>query len=405
MDFEILILGSDVNAYYMARCYHEAYNRKANLLATRKLAFTEYSTILNIRYNANLWDEKVFLQELEKFSEEYPAKKILLISSNETYADFISKNKDIIPENYIFNYPDEKIIKNFIDKENFYKTYKDMGLCFPKTIYYDCSKNNALNIDIDYPIIIKPADVVSYNHLDFEGKNKIYRIDNEADAIKTITDVINGGYQGKLVIQEFIPGDDSHLYDAVVYSNKQGKVQFISFAQIGLQEHTKSMVGNAAVLINGLNTFGGNVEAMSNDIRKFLEKIGYCGFAEVDMKYDERDNTFKVMEINSRQGRCSYYVTELGHNLVKELVDDLIYNKEYEYELLTRKVLLTFVPKCVVNKYVKNDEFKNEAMSLWKKSRMQPLNYRKEHNIVRKAIFYKKQLQYLEDYKNGYWQN
>ena len=29
MNFELLILGSDINAYYMARCYHEEYNKKA----------------------------------------------------------------------------------------------------------------------------------------------------------------------------------------------------------------------------------------------------------------------------------------------------------------------------------------------------------------------------------------
>ena len=32
MDFEILIAGTDANAYYMARCYHEAFGKKANLL-------------------------------------------------------------------------------------------------------------------------------------------------------------------------------------------------------------------------------------------------------------------------------------------------------------------------------------------------------------------------------------
>ena len=45
MDFEVLIIGSDVNAYYMARCTHEAYNKKAYMLIKDNLAFTKHSKI------------------------------------------------------------------------------------------------------------------------------------------------------------------------------------------------------------------------------------------------------------------------------------------------------------------------------------------------------------------------
>ena len=51
MDFIILIIGSDINAYYMARCAHEAYHVKPYMLAHSRMAFTANSDIINIFYN------------------------------------------------------------------------------------------------------------------------------------------------------------------------------------------------------------------------------------------------------------------------------------------------------------------------------------------------------------------
>ena len=49
-DFEILIIGTDINAYTMARCYHEIYGKKANLIGKEEMKFTSLSTITNIEY-------------------------------------------------------------------------------------------------------------------------------------------------------------------------------------------------------------------------------------------------------------------------------------------------------------------------------------------------------------------
>lgn len=406
MNFEVLILGSDVNAYYMARCTHEAFNKKAYLLANRKMAFTAYSTILNIIYNSKIWEEEYFLKALDEFANNHKDKKILLISSNETYAEFIVKNKDKLSKQYVYNYPSLNIIKSLIDKEQFYKTYKDSNLIFPKTLYYDVVSDKKINIEFEFPVILKPADVVSYGHIDFEGKNKIYKIETEVELHDIVNKIKQSGYQGTLIIQEYIPGDDSYLFDSVVYADKKGKVKLISFAQIGLQEHTKHMVGNAAVLINGYNAYDGNVTEMVEDIKKFMEKIKYQGFAEFDLKYDARDKKFKVLEINARQGRSSYYLTGLGYNLVEVLVKDLILNEEMDYQFLDKKVLLSFVPKTIIKNYVCNNSFKTEALKLWNKGNIiRPLFYNKESNLKRKIILYKKQFDYIKDYKNGYWEN
>ena len=402
MDFEVLILGTDANAYYMARCCYEAYQKKPYLIGKDRLAFTKYSNILNVRYESKIWNLKDFLCILANFAKEHKGKKILLVSTNETYAEFISQNKDKISEQYLYNYPDVKIIKSLTNKEKFYKTYQKSNLTFPKTIYYDCKKPISNFADLMYPLVIKPANVVSYNHLTFTGKNKIYKINNERELKETLKIIENGGYQDKLIIQEFIPGGDDNLFDAVVYVNKNHKVEFISFAQIGLQERTNTMVGNAAVLINGFNTTKGNVKEMAKNIKKFMENIKYQGFAEVDMKYDVRDNTFKVLEINARQGRCSYYVAGLGKNLIKVLIDDLLYNQKNKYEFLDKEVLLSFVPKGIVKKYIANKKFRKKVLEMWPNV-LKPMEAPCDKNFKRFLLLHKRWFNYYQEYKNSYW--
>ena len=404
MDFFVLILGTDANAYYMARCCYEEYKIKPHLIGQRRLAFTKFSNILTVEYCPDFWKEKTFLEVINNYAKNSEYKKILLVSTNETYTEYISKNKEKLNKKFVYNLPSIEIIKTLTNKENFYKTYENSELTFPKTIYFDAKKDKIESIKIQFPLVLKPANVVKYNHVDFVGKNKIYKIDNQSELEKTINVIKNSEYDDRLIIQEFIPGDDSYLFDSVVYVDKNSKCKVISFAQIGMQERTKSMVGNAALLINGFNTFDGNTEKQINNIISFIEKIGYMGFAEIDMKYDYRDKTFKVLEINARQGRCSYYLTPLGCNLIKIMVDDVIKNKDKEKKVLTEKVLLTFVPKGIIKKYCTNKKLKKEALKLWKKGNfVKPMDCKLDKNFKRFLMLRKRWLHYYKEYKNSYW--
>ncbi len=404
MDFFVLILGTDANAYYMARCCYEEYKIKPHLIGQRRLAFTKFSNILTVEYCPDFWKEKTFLEVINNYAKNSEYKKILLVSTNETYTEYISKNKEKLNKKFVYNLPSIEIIKTLTNKENFYKTYENSELTFPKTIYFDAKKDKIENIKIQFPLVLKPANVVKYNHVDFVEKNKIYKIDNQNELEKTINVIKNSEYDDRLIIQEFIPGDDSYLFDSVVYVDKNSKCKVISFAQIGMQERTKSMVGNAALLINGFNTFDGNTEKQINNIISFIEKIGYMGFAEIDMKYDYRDKTFKVLEINARQGRCSYYLTPLGCNLIKIMVDDVIKNKDIEKKVLTEKVLLTFVPKGIIKKYCTNKKLKKEALKLWKKGNfVKPMDCKLDKNFKRFLMLRKRWLHYYKEYKNSYW--
>lgn len=402
MDFEILIIGSDVNAYYMARCTHEAYNKKAYMIIKDKLAYTTHSRIINHIYNDSIWDESSFVDAVNSFAKKHSNKKIVVISSNETYAQFLVKNKHEFSPNVLFNYPDINIFEALINKEKFYKTFSKSNLAFPKTLYVKPNEFNHKLIDFQYPIIVKPANVVLYNHISFTGKKKIYKVENFDQLLDVMDNIKNSNYNDTMIIQEYIPGDDSYLFDSVVYSDKNGEVKLVSFAQIGLQEHNPSMVGNAAVVINGYNSFKIDTSSIVEDIKEFMNHISYRGFAEFDLKYDERDGKFKVLEINARQGRCSFYITPLGYNLVKILVDDLVFNKEMNFNYVNRKSMLTFVNKSIIKRYIVNEDFKREALKLYRKS-VNPLKYSKDFSIYRSLLYIKRAQNYKKSYKNYQW--
>ena len=404
-DFRALIIGTDINAYYLARCYHEYTGKKADMLGliqdnVKPFIYTKYTSILNMKYVKNMWDEKVFLNELNNYYKEHKNEKILLVSSNETYGEFIAKNQKDLKNKFYFNYPNVELQKTLVNKELFYKTYDKSEIDLPKTIYYNVKKDDKVD-DIMFPVIVKPANVIKFKHITFKGKKKIYKLENMEELENVINCFKNSDYDDTLIIQEYIPGDDSHLHDAVVYCDKNGKVKCCSFAQIGLQEHNPRMIGNAAVLINGYTEFPG-VDEQINKIRKFMENIKYQGFAEFDMKYDARDKKYKVMEINARQGRCSYYIAACGYNLIEILAKDLIYNEKMDFEKIDKVQLLTFVPKCVAKKYIVNDKFKEKAMSLWKK-RVNPLVYNKDRGLSRKIMNLKLKFKYIREYKNNPW--
>lgn len=401
MEFEVVIIGSDANAYYMCRCAHEAYGKKVKLLSVKPMSFVVHSKIIDAKYDSRLWDKDKFKEAINEYVKNINANKIVCISSNETYARFLVENKEKLDKRITFNYVDLNFIDTLMMKDKFYETYGNSGL-LPKTIIYNL--NDKLNIDFNFPVIIKPSNVITFNHINFEGKKKIYKLNNIEEVKETINYFKNSDYKDNLIIQEYIPGDDSSLFDGVIYSNSKGKCEFFALAQIGLQEHTSNMVGNAACLINNFNTNKDDNKEIINTFKNFMEKINFKGIAELDIKYDYRDKKYKILEINARQGRCSYYVSAAGFNLVKCIVDDLVYNKENDFKIVDKEIGLTYVPKGIIKKYVKNEEFKKEILKLFKEKKVvYPLSYKKDMPLKRRIFLIRKHFRYYKDYKNSYW--
>ncbi|MGE5456590.1 MAG: ATP-grasp domain-containing protein [Ignavibacteriales bacterium] len=403
MDVNVLIIGTDMNAYYMARCYHEIYHKKVDMIGKQKMSFTNLSNIINLNIIENLSDNEVFLRTLEEYALNNKDQKTILIATNDGYVKMIVENREFLEKYFLFNYPTLEIMDKLLVKDKFYEAFKDSGLDLPVTYIYSCKDKKEITENFMYPIVLKPGNGVEYYKHHFDGMSKVYKIKSEEELMEVIKKIEASGYEDNLVIQEFIPGDDSALFDSIFYCSKDKEVQLMTFAQIGLQERTNTGVGNCTVLVSGFNEYGFNQEIIDK-LKNFMEKVGYQGFAEFDLKYDVRDGKYKVFEINPRQARSSYYLTACGHNLVQYLVDDLIYNKKKETAFIDDEMLLSFVPKCVIKKYVTNPKLKEEINKLIKEGKIcRPLHYKGDKNFKRKVYLLLRDINYYKKYKSLEW--
>lgn len=401
---KVLLIGSDLNCYSVARSYHELYNKKIDAIGYEPMRFSQNSNIINFTYDKRIKDKKQFAKALvEYYKNHYKDEKVILIPCHDIYVRQVVENREKLEKYYTFNCPDYEIVNSFLIKEIFYTKYKDMGVPFPNTYFYEVNKELKIPKKFRYPLIIKPSNGIEYYKHPFENQAKVYKTKNLEETENIINKIKKSGYKDNIIIQECIEGDDSTLFDCVFYCNSKGKAQLATFAQIGLQEHGPTAIGNCTVLINGYNQFG-DTEKIVKKLKKFLESINYTGFAEFDLKYDLRDKEFKVLEINPRQARSSYYLTGLGHNMVKYLVDDLIDNKNKKFTLETKELLLTMVPKSVIKKHINNNDFKQKALDLYKKKNwVDSLNYKNDKSIKQKIYLILRKYNYIKKYNKFTW--
>lgn len=363
VDFIPVLLGSDVNVYGMARAFHQEY--KIRSIAVSKTIFTPTvdSKIIDFTLESNLEDPKIFLETLLKVKKQNMTKKLLLVPCGDGYVKLLVKFQKELREHYYFNCVSQEIFDMLSYKESFYEACDRYGFEYPKTEVISLENYKTKQPGITFPVIIKASNSVEYNKCSFHGKMKVFVAQDKAEYERILNAIYSSEYKEHLTIQEFIPGDDSNMRVLNCYVGKDKKVKLMALGNPLLEEHTPQGIGNYVAIINTYD------EAILNQFKAFLENIGYQGFANFDLKFDNRDGKYKFFETNLRQGRSSFYVTASGYNLAKWLVDDVMYNKNMPLTIAKKEHLWLQVPKGIVYKYVKNQELKAKAQRLVKEGK------------------------------------
>ncbi|MCD7782810.1 MAG: ATP-grasp domain-containing protein [Firmicutes bacterium] len=353
-----VLLGGDLNAYNLARAFHDAYGVKSHVIGRYAVSATKYSKIIIPHIVPGLDDKNVLADTLKAFADEHTGEKLILFGCTDDYVSMIIDAGEAGALNaYAVPYTSARCRDIFAEKADFYEMCEKYGIPRPKTLIL--KKGDAPDFsEFEFPLVIKPSSSAEYWRHPFDGMRKVYYAKDAADAEKIINSIFASGYERRIIIQEKIKGGDGKMRVLTTYSDRDGGVRLVSLGHVLLEEHTPHGIGNHSAIITEY------APEITRPFVRMLEAERYTGFCNFDIVLDPKTGKYLALDMNLRQGRSNLYVTAAGANIAKIAADDLLFGKPAAPIETKNEVFWHNVPKGVVFEYSGDEALVAKAKAL-----------------------------------------
>jgi D-aspartate ligase len=236
----------------------------------------------------------------------------VLIPANDATLVAVSRHKSLLERHYIVACTEWEITERLIDKKHTYALAEENGVPAPKTVVPQSRDDvESYGEMVQYPCLVKPAQVHLYYALFKEKMVKVESIDEMLAAYQRACDA---GLE--VMLQELIPGDDSHgvSYHSYVWDDQ-------AVAEFTAQQlrNAPPEIGSPRVMVSKY------IPEVIEPGRKILRALRYYGFSCTEFKKDPRDGIYKLMEVNGRHSMAEILDVHCGINFpwlhYKHLVD------------------------------------------------------------------------------------
>jgi len=259
----------------------------------------------------NILDNDRYLEYLLTIYKTEGLKGWVIFPTDDETVGFLAKNREILQSVYRLMTPEWEVIKYAYNKKLSYKLARKLKMPIPLTFYPD-SVDDLQNLDIPFPLIIKPA--VMRDFFRKTGK-KVYRARNTDELYTNYRKALEKIPADEILIQEEIPEVSRNLFSYCPFF-KNGKM----LAQVTAQRPRQHPMDFGQASTYAVSVKVDELEKMGN---QFLSEINYYGLGEVEFIRDPRDGIFKFLEINPRIWGWHTIAGKCGVNLPLLVYQDL----------------------------------------------------------------------------------
>jgi D-aspartate ligase len=284
------------NGYDIVDLLHK-HNIKSYLLNPDKLKDGKYShtELLICPFTSQTTELVAFINKTIK-----PGENVILIPSSSEFSLFLASNRNNLDKRFIYLQPEASLIETLDNKMLFYELCKKHNISCPKTfVVRNIGDFESIMNEITLPSIIKPfrsrkwPDSVGYKVIIARTMEKIR---------ETVLGALS--YSCEVIIQDMIPGGaKTDLIVGGLYDENSKPVKL--YVGQKLLQHPLDIGIGCYVNLSW------NQDAV-NLANNFAKRTGYRGLVDIDIKYDPRDDSYKIIEVNPRNG-LSHKISYDGH--------------------------------------------------------------------------------------------
>ena len=245
-------------------------------------------------------------------------RRIPLFYGNDDYLDVIYSIRDELAQYFLLMLNEPEVGDALIDKDRFEALARDRGLAVPRTLSWDDRSPDAL-CHIEGPVLVKPKMKLGWDTspiflqlLGGRGKARVFGSGREV-----LEHPVAARYQDQLTFQEFIPGDDRHLWSFHGIADERGALL------AGFVGHKLRTFPS----LTGMSTFLklAHDEEVAAIGRRIVAQVPLKGVFKIDLKEDAVNGRFYVLEINARYNLWHHVAARDGINLPQIAYDYLVH--------------------------------------------------------------------------------
>ncbi len=184
--------------------------------------------------------------------------------------------------------PDWEITRWAWDKRNTYQLASSLAIPTPRT-WYPQERSELAALEQYLPLVIKPA---IKEHFIYATKAKAWRVDSLSELEERFRQASDLVSPGEVMIQELIPGDGHQQFSYCAFF-KEGEALGSMVAQRRRQHPPE--FGRASTYVESID-----LPELAEISTRFLKAINYYGLVELEYKYDQREQVYKLLDVNAR---------------------------------------------------------------------------------------------------------